>query len=89
MLKSEASKPGVSFKMREKGKSIFVNMHQDTSSVAIFKTTLKNHIGEYNDLEYTMVDKRRAVIYCKEEDDAISAEAKLKVEIKDAHISRI
>ena len=89
LLRDKASKPGVSFKMKEKGKSILVSMNHDSTSTAIFETTLKNYLEGYNDLKYTMVDKKRAVICCKEEDDAIRAEAKLKVELKDAWILRI
>ena len=43
---------------------------------------------EYNDFEYTIVDRRKAVIDCKKEDDAIKAEAKLKIEVRDAWVSR-
>ena len=89
LLRDEASKPGASFKMKEKGKSILVYMNHDSTSTAISKTTLKNYLEGYNDLEYTMVDKKRAVICCKEEDDAFRAEAKLKVEINYAWMSRI
>ena len=49
--------------MKEKGKSILVYKHRDTSSTGIFETTLKSYLEGYKDLEYIIVDKRRVVIY--------------------------
>lgn len=74
--------------MKERGESILVTMREDCSTTFVLKNLLRNHVEEYNDFEYTIVDKRKAVIDCKKEDDAIKAEAKLKIEVRDAWVSR-
>ena len=52
------------------------------------KNLLKNHLEEYDDFKYTIVDKRKTVIDFKEEDDTIKEETKLKVEAWDICVSR-
>ena len=74
--------------MKECGKSILVTMQEELSSTNALKSLLKNQLVEYNDFEYTIVDKKKAVIDCKEDEEAIKAETKLKIEVQDAWVSR-
>lgn len=51
--------------MKERGESILVTMREDCSTTFVLKNLLRNHVEEYNDFEYTIVDKRKALLIAK------------------------
>ena len=76
------------FQMKKRGKSILVTMNTVLSTPDVLGTLLKSKFAEFDYLVYNVVDKKKAVIDCKEVEDAKRAKALLKADVKDARVTR-
>ena len=74
--------------MKERGKSVLVMMNKEVAAPDILKTLLRGKLERFTNLEYSVVDKNNAIVDCTEDIHAIGVEALLKVDIKDACVSR-